>query len=277
MLTKDERNYLKKIPASKKVYIKPFNPKAKAVGKSIIAKIKKVLPKSKILFMGATALGIAGQNDIDIYVLSSREKFREYLPALEKLFGNPKNTHETFIEWGFIENEFPVELYLTELPERQIKVYETLKSNKKLLKEYEKLKSSFDGKSYKDYQKAKCEFYNRIQPTSAEDFLGKEVEVIIDRPLGSKHPKHGFKYETNYGYVPNTKSPDGEELDAYYLGVDKPLKKAKGICIAIIHRTNDVDDKLVIVPEGTKLTNEEIEKDTNFQEQWFKHRIVRKD
>jgi inorganic pyrophosphatase len=54
----------------------------------------------------------------------------------------------------------------------------------------------------------------------AEQYLGKEVSIIIDRPLGSKHPKHGFLYEVNYGYVPGTRSADGEELDAYYLGVN---------------------------------------------------------
>lgn len=112
--------------------------------------------------------------------------------------------------------------------------------------------------------------------TNANNFLGKEVEVIIDRPLGSKHPKHGFIYETNYGYIPNTKSPDGEELDAYYLSIDKPIKKARGVCIAVIHRTNDNDDKLVVVPNGVRLTDEEIEKHTKFQEQWFKHEIFKK-
>lgn len=98
----------------------------------------------------------------------------------------------------------------------------------------------------------------------------------MDRPLGSKHPKHGFEYKANYGYIPNTKSPDGEELDAYFLGTNKPLKKAKGNCIAIIHRTDDDDDKLVIVPNGVQLTDEEINKLTKFQEQWFKHVIIRK-
>lgn len=112
--------------------------------------------------------------------------------------------------------------------------------------------------------------------TNAKDFLGKKVEVIIDRPLGSKHPKHGFKYEVNYGYISNTISPDGEELDAYYIGINEPLKKASGICIAIIHRTNDNDDKLIVVPEGTELTDKEIEKLTNFQEQWFEHKIISK-
>lgn len=51
----------------------------------------------------------------------------------------------------------------------------------------------------------------------AKKFLGKEVAAVIDRPLGSKHPEHGFVYEANYGYVPGTKVPDGGELDAYFL------------------------------------------------------------
>jgi inorganic pyrophosphatase len=42
-------------------------------------------------------------------------------------------------------------------------------------------------------------------------FLGKMVEVKIDRAKGSKHPKYGFSYDSNYGFVPNTMSPDGEE------------------------------------------------------------------
>ena len=110
----------------------------------------------------------------------------------------------------------------------------------------------------------------------AKDFLGKKVEIHIDRPLATKHPKYGFVYKANYGFVPKTKSPDGEELDAYYLGIDEPIKKAKGVCIAVIHRTNDNDDKLVVVPEGTELSNEEIEKQIEFQEKWFEHIIIRK-
>lgn len=107
-------------------------------------------------------------------------------------------------------------------------------------------------------------------------YLGNEVEVVIDRPLGSKHPKHNFLYESNYGYVPDTKAPDGEEVDAYYLGVDKPLQKATGKCIAIVHRLNDDDDKLVVVSGKQWLTDEEISKAVNFQEQWFEYEIVRK-
>ena len=106
-------------------------------------------------------------------------------------------------------------------------------------------------------------------------YLNKTLEIKIDRPMGSKHPKHGFIYPINYGYVPNTVSDDGEELDAYVLGIYEPLENFTGKCIAIIHRTNDNDDKLIIVPESKTFTNEEIKVLTDFQEQYFKSTILR--
>ena len=109
----------------------------------------------------------------------------------------------------------------------------------------------------------------------AKEFLKKEVEVTIDRPLGSKHPKYNFIYGANYGYIEGIKAPDGEELDAYYLGVEKPIEKAKGLVKAIIHRLDDDDDKLVVLPKDINLTDEEIEKAVAFQEKWFKHKIIR--
>jgi len=111
--------------------------------------------------------------------------------------------------------------------------------------------------------------------TEAKEFLGKKVEIIIDRPVGSTHPKHGFLYPVNYGYVPNTVAPDGEEIDAYFLGVDEPVKTAKGICIAVIHRLNDDDDSLVVVPEGLEIKDEEIGTAVEFQERFFKFKIIK--
>lgn len=110
----------------------------------------------------------------------------------------------------------------------------------------------------------------------ARDFLGKTVAIKIDRPLGSKHPEHGFVYEVNYGFVPGTKAPDGEEIDAYLLGINEQVDEFTGNCIAIIHRMDDDDDKLVIVPEGAKeMNDEEILKAVNFQEKWFNSMVVR--
>ncbi len=46
-----------------------------------------------------------------------------------------------------------------------------------------------------------------MQPT---DYLGQIVRARMDRPMGSRHPEHGFLYPLNYGYIPGTLAPDGE-------------------------------------------------------------------
>ena len=82
-----------------------------------------------------------------------------------------------------------------------------------------------------------------------KDYLGKKITIKIDRPLGTRHPKHNFIYLLNYGYVPNTISDDVEELDAYLIGEFEPVEKSSGKVIAIIHPTNDDDDKLIVSKE----------------------------
>jgi len=106
-------------------------------------------------------------------------------------------------------------------------------------------------------------------------YIGTIVNVKIDREFGSKHPKHGFIYPVNYGFVPNTISGDGEELDCYVLGVFEPIQEFTGKCIAIIHRTNDNDDKLIVVPKEREYSNEAIEALVEFQERYFEHMLIR--
>ena len=111
---------------------------------------------------------------------------------------------------------------------------------------------------------------------SARQFLGKTVLAKIDRPIGTRHPKHGFVYMVNYGFIPNTKAPDGEEVDAYVLGVFEPLAEFTGRCIAIIHRLNDNDDKVIIVPEGVDYNDKQIMALTEFQERFFKSKVIKR-
>lgn len=106
-------------------------------------------------------------------------------------------------------------------------------------------------------------------------YLNQIVKIKIDRELGTKHPKHGYIYPVNYGFVPNTVSGDGEEIDCYLLGVFEPVEEYEGKCIAIIHRTNDDDDKLIMVPKEKDYCNEAIEALIEFQEKYFKHEIIR--
>ena len=114
-----------------------------------------------------------------------------------------------------------------------------------------------------------------MKKAEAKDYLGKTVNVEMDRPLGTKHPKHGFVYMVNYGFIPNTVSGDGEELDAYLIGEFDPVEKAEGKVIAIIHRTNDDDDKLVVSKDGKDYSDDAIRALTEFQERFFESIIIR--
>lgn len=100
--------------------------------------------------------------------------------------------------------------------------------------------------------------------------IGSIVKVIVDRPLGTCHPKHSdICYSVNYGYIQGIIAPDGEEQDAYILGVSEPVEEFVGKVIAIIHRFDDVEEKWVVAPQGVSFTKEEIEQQVAFQEQYF--------
>ena len=105
--------------------------------------------------------------------------------------------------------------------------------------------------------------------------IGKIVKVIVDRPLGTYHPKHSdLYYSVNYGYIPGILALDGEEQDAYILGVDAPVNEFVGKVIAVIHRTNDVEDKWIVVPENASFSKKEIMEKVAFQEQFFDVDII---
>lgn len=102
-------------------------------------------------------------------------------------------------------------------------------------------------------------------------FLGKTVEILMDRPLGYVHEKEKYTltYPINYGFIPGVIGGDGEELDVYLLGVDEPVRKYTAKIIGIVHRENDTEDKLVAAPEEMVFTKEEIAERVNFQEKYY--------
>lgn len=111
--------------------------------------------------------------------------------------------------------------------------------------------------------------------TDNKEYIGKIIKIKIDRQLGSKHPKHGFIYPVNYGYLEGVISGDGEELDCYLLGVFNPLDEYEGKCIAVLHRLDDNDDKLIVVPLDKEYDDRQIDALVEFQEQYFKYIIIR--
>ena len=109
-------------------------------------------------------------------------------------------------------------------------------------------------------------------------YLGKWFDVVVDRPIGSLHPSGAPRYTLNYGYIPNTFAGDGCEQDAYILGVSEAVKEYRGYCAAAICREDDVEDKLVIVPNeafADTLSDEAILEATSFIEQYFTVTVIR--
>lgn len=146
-------------------------------------------------------------------------------------------------------------------------------------KEYEALKISLSERFAHDrnsYINGKSEFIRHtLRKALAWSFLGKNVTVIIDRPVGYCHQKNGYSliYPVNYGYIPGVTGGDGEELDVYVLGVESPLEKFSGRIIGIINRENDTEDKLVAAREDVSMTADEIYDAVRFQEQFFTTKI----
>lgn len=108
-----------------------------------------------------------------------------------------------------------------------------------------------------------------------ECYLGQVVRIEIDRPIGYVHrkEKYSLTYSVNYGYVPGVLGGDGEELDVYLLGVDIPVSEFTGRIVAVSHRKNDVEDKLIMIPEDVELSREEIANGIEFQEKYYDTRL----
>ena len=145
-------------------------------------------------------------------------------------------------------------------------------------KEYEALKLRLMSEYKTDrqaYTEAKAEFITHIiRKAQVWSFLGRTVTVTVDRPLGSVHPKYNdMIYPINYGYLDGVIAPDGEELDVYIFGENKRLKEFTGRVVAIVHRDDDIEDKLVAIPDGVDFSASEIENAVSFQEKYYDSRI----
>ncbi len=93
---------------------------------------------------------------------------------------------------------------------------------------------------------------NHIEITATyklNDIIGRTVTVTVDRPLGSTHPKYrDMIYTVNYGYIDGLIAQDGEEQDAYILGVNEPVATFTGHIIAVIRHADDVEEKMGGLP-----------------------------
>ncbi len=167
MLTEAQKKYLETIPVNKITEIKPWDPQTKAVALRLVDKIKSVVPMLEIFYSGASALEVAGQNDIDITIKCPINDLKKYLPDLRTVLGEPNKVGKENIRWEPIYVEgYEAEIHMagpnSPALQEHIKVFELLKNNSELRRKYEKLKNESNDIPYREYQRRKYEFYNKI-------------------------------------------------------------------------------------------------------------------
>ena len=166
MFTEGEIKYLDSIPLDKYIIVKPYNPEGLGIADRVMDKIKNVVPELEVVLIGSLALGIAGQEDIDINIFCLREEQFKFVDSIKALFGEPSRLGRNSTCWDFRNGDFDVSVWLTdptvESTKRQLQVFNTLKSNPDLLYEYEKIKLEAKNVPYKEYQMRKYEFYHKI-------------------------------------------------------------------------------------------------------------------
>jgi hypothetical protein len=166
MLTPNQERYLSKIPDDQKMVVLPWDPHGLEIAQGVIDELKSILPDNEVIFIGSLPLKISGQKDIDLSVLSPSADFPLHQPKLEEKFGKPDKLGVTSIGWHFEREGWEVGIYLTDpvtsQVQEQIDVFNMLKNNPELLKEYEQIKLDAKDLTYKQYQIKKYEFYNRI-------------------------------------------------------------------------------------------------------------------
>lgn len=234
-------------------YIPMFSPKDSDYQ---IAGNSKVIKKSIVPIIRIVVKNSAGEKE-----LKGTLRISHMIPVPEtelELYDLEGETDSTYKD--LVQNEM---IFIRKNREKII-------SNAELLYKQKTINDTTAGyvKSALDYKKLEqvCSVYKDSKCKT----IGSIVKVIVDRPLGTSHPEYkDLYYPINYGYVSGVMALDGEEQDAYILGVDKPIKEFIGKVIAIIHRIDDVEDKWVVAPEDVSFTKDEIMQQIEFQEQYF--------
>lgn len=166
MLSKSQEGYIRSLSTTDIVRVHPFDPRTREVADTLMATIAQKLPTARIIHNGSSALGIAGENDIDLGVIA--EPFDTSTQALEEIFGPAQQfrEREQIKHWEFVRDGFKVELYLSssisEEIQEEIDTFEYFQSTPEALAKYEQLKISLDGLPVQEYHRRKKEFFNEL-------------------------------------------------------------------------------------------------------------------
>lgn len=168
MLSKADKDWLNKLSSSEKIDILPHDPNAKNLFISQKKEIMSILGQTTVvLHVGASDMGISGQNEIDIVIPVAPDKFNGVVAKLKKVYGAPdsfyprrRSRFNRYLKGKKMEiavlNEDSNEWHTS------MAFHNYIKTHPKSLEEYRKLKEMYSKTGKKDYYQRKMEFINSI-------------------------------------------------------------------------------------------------------------------
>ena len=168
MLTEEQEKWILHLSDTDTISIFPYDEKSQEIFRTVCEKIEqKMGSQYRVEQHGATAFGISGQDEIDVYISVSAEKFESVVEEMQRTFGVPKSYYSGrrarfgFLERGKRVDVFPINKEMNDW--KNLVVFEAfLRENPSALEEYRMLKESGHGKSVREYYRKKIEFMNDI-------------------------------------------------------------------------------------------------------------------
>ena len=264
------------------------DPEWEMVAEQTIIQLKNLLGDvaCDIRHVGSTSIPtIKAKPIIDIAIgVKQLEDIRPFIPIMKEHGFHQKDVghvHQVFFSAGDFEKDIRTHhIHVVQYNGMEWLNYLNftayLNAHPTVAHQYEQLKESLVSRFSNDrvaYTDGKADFIRHtLRKAMVWSYLGKTVEIGIDRPIGYAHKKD-IVYPINYGYIPGVLGGDEEELDVYLLGVNEPVSSYRAKIVAIVHRENDVEDKLVALPEHMTMSQYEIAEAVHFQEKYYDSHI----
>lgn len=164
MLTEAQEKYLAKIPEDVPADIQAWDSQAAEFAKRIVERLEKVHGGMEVFWGGSLALGILGQNDIDLTLFAEPNEFETLLPEIVFILGEPTYKLKDKILWRIRIDGYKLDAYLgsksSEGVQNDLFFSDSLKNDPSLLSEYKAIKEQ--ASSAREYYRQKNEFYNRV-------------------------------------------------------------------------------------------------------------------
>lgn len=166
MLTPDQTKWIDSL-SDREIFVVPYDPRTEDLFNKFKERIQRILGSEIVIeHCGASSLGISGQDEIDVSIVTDKDKFADYIPLLEVEFGPIRSQYPDRARFEVKEEGKKIDLKIVDLNHPNYlsgKIFEEyLRNHPDDLERYRVLKEESNGMSVKEYYRRKTEFINDI-------------------------------------------------------------------------------------------------------------------